>query len=75
MSTRYCVLTATDSSVNAKPPVAPVTTLLPTARKPCVYGHGFAWSCTWRALLPVPLRTPASVVDLPMRIGFGRRRE
>src|SRR4051812_27616595 len=68
--TLYCVFTFTARMGNAKLPLASVTWLLATGRKPCVYGHGLACRTTWRLALPVPLSVPASTVGRPTRTGL-----
>ena len=72
ISTRYCVLTATDRIGNEKPPVAFVTCSLLTFWKPAVYGHGLACRTIRRPALPVPVSVPASVVAESLALtGFG----
>ena len=71
MSTRYCVLTGTDSSGNANWPCGPVSWTFVVLTKPCVYGNGLDCSTTWRLALPVPVSAPASTVGLPNGTGFG----
>ena len=69
--TRNWVFTGTDAIVCEKLPSEFVTSVLPTGRKPCVYGHGLLLTTTSRPALPVPDSTPDKVVTPPAITGLG----
>src|SRR5262245_60509089 len=53
-STRYCVVSGTESRVNENAPLASVSCALETFEKPDVNGNGFCCSCTALPEFPVP---------------------
>ena len=76
-STRYCVVSGTESRAKEKPPWAFVSWTLPTLANAVVNGNGFCCSWIGRPALPVPESVPASVEGAPKahRVGRGGQRE
>src|SRR3954451_5322336 len=70
-STRYWVVSGTESRAKAKPPCAFVSWALPTLANDVVNGKGFCCSRIGRPALPVPERVPASVEGAPKATGLG----
>src|SRR6185369_17376236 len=70
-STRYWVVSGTESSANENAPWAFVSWGLPTLAKAVVNGKGFCCSWIGRPALPVPDSVPASVDGAPKGTGLG----
>ena len=70
-STRYCVVSGTESRAKENAPCALVSWTLPTFVNLPVNGNGFCCRRIGRPALPVPESVPASVEGAPKATGFG----